>query len=324
VTGPADVVERLAGQVKLALEAADLDAYAELLDPRVRWGPPGDPAPPCQNRAQVLAWYRHGREADTRARVTETLVSGDQILVGLAVTGRPAADTGGEADRWQVLTVRDGRVAAIAGFDDRDEAAAWAGLAPAPTRRAAAKWAAPRHRLADDRVELRLPEPADAGVLHRYATRPGGLDGIWVPLAAGASLADCQALAGDWLAGWDNRRSVHGPALIIIAAGEAALVGQVGLGDRGEGVVELTYGIAPDRRGRGYAARAARLAARWLLHEGHASTVELRIDVGNTVSQRVAVAAGFTPAGTIRSHVPATGETYNDLCFIMRQHRGHP
>jgi hypothetical protein len=105
-----------------------------------------------------------------------------------------------------VLTVRDGRVAVICGFDDRAEAAAWAGLAPAPpTRRAAARWAVPWRRLADDRVELRLPEPADAAVLHRYATRPGGLDGIWVPLAAGASLADCQTLVGDWLAGWDNR-----------------------------------------------------------------------------------------------------------------------
>jgi hypothetical protein len=39
-------------------------------------------------------------------------------------------------------------------------------------------------------------------------------------------------------------------------------------------------------------------------------------------SERVAVAAGFTPAGTIRSHVPATGETYNDLRFTMRPHRG--
>src|SRR6516162_3046421 len=60
-SGSADVVERLAGRVRLALEAADLDAYAELLDPGVRWGPPGDPVPPCQNRAQVLAWYQRGR-----------------------------------------------------------------------------------------------------------------------------------------------------------------------------------------------------------------------------------------------------------------------
>jgi RimJ/RimL family protein N-acetyltransferase len=98
---------------------------------------------------------------------------------------------------------------------------------------------------------------------------------------------------------------------------------QVGLRRPRRGVVELTYGIAPDRRGRGYATSAARLASRWLLHEGHASTVELRTGAGNTASQRIAVAAGFTPAGTVRSHVPATGETYDDLRFVMRQHRWH-
>ena len=91
------------------------------------------PSPPCQNRAQVLVWYRQGHNSGIRARVTETLVSEDKILVGLKVTGAAAdAEVGGETERWQVLTVRGGRITAIAGFDDRDEAAAWAGLAPAP------------------------------------------------------------------------------------------------------------------------------------------------------------------------------------------------
>ena len=166
----------------------------------------------------------------------------------------------------------------------------------------------------------RLPEQADADVLHGYASRDGGLDGTWAPLAAGASLADCRALIGDSLAGWQGQHSLHGPALIITAVGEPALAGRVGLGDRGDRVVEMDYGIAPDRHGRGYATRAARLAARWLLHERHASLVELRIDAGNTASQRTALAAGFTPAGTVRSRVSATGETYRDLRFVMRRH----
>jgi ketosteroid isomerase-like protein len=125
-----DRMRHLAGQVAAALEAADLAAYSELLADDVRWGPPGDPAPPCQNRAQVLSWYARGRDSGARARVTETVIRGDQILVGLKVSGRgPAGDGGAEKDRWQVLTVRDGQVSAIVGFDDRREAAAWAGLA---------------------------------------------------------------------------------------------------------------------------------------------------------------------------------------------------
>ena len=127
-----DAAQRIAQQVKMALEAADLAAFSDLLDPNVRWRP-GDPSPPCQNRDQVLAWYRRGRQAGIRARVSETVVLADRILVGLKVLGNQATtESGGEADRWQVLTVRAGRVVDIVGFDERTEAASHAGLDPGP------------------------------------------------------------------------------------------------------------------------------------------------------------------------------------------------
>ena len=130
MSGDSRPAERLAALIGQALGAADLDAYADLLHPQVRWGAPGDPSPPCQSRAQVLTWYRAGREAGTRARVTETVVSGDRILVGLRISSVQAdSGAGDESDRWQVLTVRDGLVADIRGFDNRDEAAATAGIA---------------------------------------------------------------------------------------------------------------------------------------------------------------------------------------------------
>ena len=180
------------------------------------------------------------------------------------------------------------------------------------------RWAEPQGRLADDQVELRLPDPRDAAVLHAYASEEGGLRGVWVPLAEGACLNSCVELVADWLAGWRNPPSVQGPAFVITHAGDTQLIGQVGLGDRGNGVVELVYGIAPDHRGRGYATHAARLAARWLLEEGLAHEVELRIGESHLESQRVAVTAGFTPAGVVVSNVRATGDTYNDLRFAMR------
>jgi ketosteroid isomerase-like protein len=124
-------VERVARQVRVALEAADLSAFSDLLDPNVRWGPPGDPSPPCQSREQVLAWYQRGKQSGVSARVTEVVVLGDQILVGLVVAGNePARARGGQATRWQVLTVREGRVVDIVGFDQRSEAVACTG-APA-------------------------------------------------------------------------------------------------------------------------------------------------------------------------------------------------
>jgi SnoaL-like domain len=141
-----EATERIAQQVRVAVEAADLSAFSELLDPHVRWGAPDDPSPACQNRDQVISWYRRGWQAGVRAHVSETVIAGDRILVGLRVAGNQAvdhggetadhggetADHGGETERWQVLTVRDGRVVDIVGFDERSEAAARAGLVPLP------------------------------------------------------------------------------------------------------------------------------------------------------------------------------------------------
>jgi hypothetical protein len=119
----------IAERVRAALESPDLAAMGDLLDLNVRWGAPDDPDPSCQNRGEVLAWYQRGRDAGVRARVTEVSVHGDSILVGLKVAGSPAGEQpGNDLDRWQVLTVSAGRVVDIRGFDDRNEAAARAGI----------------------------------------------------------------------------------------------------------------------------------------------------------------------------------------------------
>jgi hypothetical protein len=60
--------------------------------------------------------------------VSGTAVVGDKILVGLVVAGTTdRQERGGRALAWLVLSLRDGRVVDIAGFDGRQEALAWAG-----------------------------------------------------------------------------------------------------------------------------------------------------------------------------------------------------
>jgi hypothetical protein len=77
-----------------------------------------------------LTWYKAARDQGTSATVTEVVIGTDCLLVGLSVSRPPAADElGVAAPRWQVLAVEDGRIVDIAGFDDRSEAAARAGLA---------------------------------------------------------------------------------------------------------------------------------------------------------------------------------------------------
>jgi hypothetical protein len=121
-------VQRIADTVRVALESADLDEFADLLDPKVTWGAPGDPSPPCQTRRQVLAWYQRGRAEGRRARVLDVSTHGDKILISMTVTAgddaEDAEDAEAETLRWQVLTVANDRVVDIRGYDDEQEASA--------------------------------------------------------------------------------------------------------------------------------------------------------------------------------------------------------
>jgi len=171
--------------------------------------------------------------------------------------------------------------------------------------------------LVGQRIVLRAPESADAVTLFEYVCSCDGLDGTWVPLHAGANRDDCRLLVEDWRAGWRGEPSVHGPAFTVTEPNDRHLVGQVGFGERGQGIIELVYGIAPNRRRRGFASEAARLVAEWLLDSGLAIEVELRIAKTHTVSQRVAEKAGFRVSGTVTTDVAATGQTYEDLRYLF-------
>jgi hypothetical protein len=119
-------LQEIARRWETALRSADLTGLGELLDPDVQWGPPGDPSPPCRTREDVIAWHKRGRDSGTRADVSEVTVLGNRILVGLVVVRAPLAGQRGgrRAERWQLLTVHDGLVVAIVGFDRRSEALA--------------------------------------------------------------------------------------------------------------------------------------------------------------------------------------------------------
>jgi hypothetical protein len=119
-------MDEIAGLVRNALVAEDLSAFAELLDPAVTWGAPGARNPSCKNRNQVLAWYQRGRDAGVRGSVYDVEVIGDRLLVSMNVRGTESArERGGAALRFQVLTVRSGKVVDIAGFDGKTEAIAY-------------------------------------------------------------------------------------------------------------------------------------------------------------------------------------------------------
>jgi hypothetical protein len=120
-------MEDIARRVRMALDTSDLTAFRELLDPDVKWGAPHDRNPSCRNREQVIAWYERGKSSGVEGRVSEIEILGECLLVSLTVRGTQAAEErGGSALRWQVQTVRNGLVIDIVGFDDRNDAIAYA------------------------------------------------------------------------------------------------------------------------------------------------------------------------------------------------------
>jgi ribosomal-protein-alanine N-acetyltransferase len=98
-------------------------------------------------------------------------------------------------------------------------------------------------------------------------------------------------------------RARTGGAFAVVEAATGEVAGSAGLSvlDAGLAIVEVGYWAAPAVRGRGLTTRALRLLARWLLETAGAARVQLRADVQNAASVRVAEKAGFTREGVLRS-----------------------
>lgn len=89
-------------------------------------------------------------------------------------------------------------------------------------------------------------------------------------------------------------------ARYCIAAEDGRPLGSIGVHEVEPGVVEIGYWLRAGARGRGAATAALRQAAR-IACDGGAARVQLRADVENVASCRVAEKAGFTREGVLRS-----------------------
>lgn len=175
---------------------------------------------------------------------------------------------------------------------------------------------APAGTLTDGAVELRLPSPdaGDTATINQYV-EDDQLDGGWLP---DVPLVTGEQLVKDWLDCWNGRPSGNGATFtfVVTVPGEPRFIGVVGIAERDDGAFELSYGTAPDWRGRALASRATRLAAQWVAEQPGVRTVEVLIDQGDRASERVAVNAGFDLTETVTRSDPGTGETVQ-LGYIM-------
>jgi RimJ/RimL family protein N-acetyltransferase len=87
----------------------------------------------------------------------------------------------------------------------------------------------------------------------------------------------------------------------ITDADTGRVLGSIGFGQLEDGVGEVGYWVRRDIRGRGVATRALVLLSRWALGLEGIARVQLRADVENEPSRRVAERAGFQLEGVLRS-----------------------
>ena len=109
-----------------------------------------------------------------------------------------------------------------------------------------------------------------------------------------------QAWLGRYERAWDDGTAA-GFAVRDTATGEAvAFAGLVQLDlERQEG--EIGYVVAPSARGRGVALRSVVLLTHWGFETLGVQRLELRIDLANESSLRIAQRAGYRHEGTLRN-----------------------
>jgi RimJ/RimL family protein N-acetyltransferase len=162
-------------------------------------------------------------------------------------------------------------------------------------------------------VKLRPPNPplADGVVLLRPWT-DGDVSAIaeacrdpeitrWIDdIPAPYTRADARAYVATCRRGWKDGSLW---AFAVTDATTGAVLGSCGIAwqDLPHGVAEIGYWVRAEGRGRGTATRAVRLASAWAFEQGEVQRLQLRADVLNTASQRVAERAGFRREGVLRS-----------------------
>jgi RimJ/RimL family protein N-acetyltransferase len=161
------------------------------------------------------------------------------------------------------------------------------------------KVSAPAPPLSDGVVTLRPWVDTDAPAVADACRDPDisrWIDDIPKPYTR----ADARAYIATSRRGWKDG-TLWAFAVTDTVTGE--VIGSCGLGwsDRAHGVAEIGYWVRANTRGRGVATRAVRLASRWAFEDCGVQRLQLRADVENTVSQRVAERAGFRREGVLRS-----------------------
>jgi RimJ/RimL family protein N-acetyltransferase len=146
-----------------------------------------------------------------------------------------------------------------------------------------------------ERLVLRLFAPGDAGRI-RAVVEAGAR---FLPPGAPGHPSGVSR----WLARGVHELHRSGQGVHLVMEADGLIVGAISLYRTlwGAGTTEVGYGVHPLHRGRGYASEAVRGVAGWTFATTALHRIELRANLDNTASLRVAKKAGFVREGVLRA-----------------------
>ncbi len=136
----------------------------------------------------------------------------------------------------------------------------------------------------------------------------------WMAIDQPYTLEDADGFIAGTGQAWEKRIAAH--FVIEVDGRLAGYLGVLSVED-GMRVVELSYWVVAEARGRGVARAAVALAVGWVRDELAAERIELGMLAGNETSRRVAEANGFTFERTQPSGKLLDGEPADEWVFVL-------
>ena len=171
--------------------------------------------------------------------------------------------------------------------------------------------------LTDGRVLIRPYRAEDIGAMYEAVRESVAEVSPWLPWChAGYTIEETTAFVMARDEAWKNDEAY---AFGVFDAGSGNYLGGVGLNfiNRIHQCANLGYWVRSTQTGRGVAAAATRLAARFALEQLRLQRVEILAAVGNHASQRVAEKAGATREGVLRKRLLVNGRPQDAVLYSL-------
>lgn len=165
--------------------------------------------------------------------------------------------------------------------------------------------------IANEHFRLRPGRPSDFDAIMRHGDQPD--ESFWLGVPYPCPPERAEKVLAEFARGWAG---TFGLARLVVDHADE-IIGLVSLARHSPSCIEVSYGIAPARRGRGLATSVVQLVTDRVLHVDQlADRMEAVIDPKNVVSIRVATKAGYAYEGRRRGVTPGTGQAYDDLLYV--------